>query len=323
MSDSIERALQRALPDQTVETISPQTTRPGNETAFVTFADSDPVYVKTVTGSPRRLRREIAAVRYAGAHCPVGTPAVVAADSAGDPPYLVTEPLPGTLFNDRWTGDGDREQSLHRLGAVVADVNRATFDSPGVVTGGDADGLELHSGTWTETLCRTIEARADDWFPQRFADLPERLVETVRAVDPVLEGPPTLVHGDPSRINLHLDPTGLLDWERALVGDPAFGLVDAMFHHTGQPDVSEAEQQSFDDALLSGYRDQAGGLPPGFERYEPLYRAVSYLLVPQAFDDWSDDAEAPADELAADVRSEFDTRLAAARETATADPSGS
>jgi aminoglycoside phosphotransferase (APT) family kinase protein len=291
-------------------------TRPGNETARVTFAGGESCYLKTATDATKRLVRETAAVRYAGAHCGVAAPDVVAADPAGDPPYLATEPLPGTVLNDPWTGDGDRERLVRAAGAAVAGVHEAAFDRSGVVEGGNADALDLAAGSWTETLAATVAWRGEDWFADRFADAPGRLAETVREFEPSLAGTPTLVHGDPSRINVHLHPAGLLDWERALVGDPAFGLVDATFHLLEQPDVDDDERPALRDALYDGYRQRAGALPPGLEENRPLYRAVSYLLVLQAFEDWSADAEPPADELAADVRDEFDGRLAAARAAA-------
>ena len=315
MTDALRRALALGLPERTVDTIETQNTRPDNETAHVTFADAAPVYVKTATDENTRLAREIAATRYAGEHCPVGAPTVVAADATADPPYLATEPLPGTLFNDRWTDGDDREVLLSRLGHVIAGVHEATFDRPGVITGGDETGLELTAETWTEALCATVEWRGSDWFPDRFSDMPGRLVDVIREVDPALaDKTPTLLHGDPSRINLHLDPDGLLDWERALVGDPAYGVVEALFHHLDQPDVDDSEEDALRAAFFDGYRERAGTLPANLDVYRPLYEAISYLLVPQAFDDWASRADAPNDELAADVNEEFDSRLAAARD---------
>ncbi len=316
MDDPVERAVRTALPGRTIDAVEDQTTRPGNETAGVTFADADPVYVKTATDTAVRLTREVAALCYAGAHCPMRVPAVVAADPAADPPYLVTDPLPGTPMNDGWTGDGDRERLLRETGRAIAGVHEPSFDRPGVIEGGDADGLELTGEDWTETLCATVEWRAGDWFPDRFADLPPRLVETIRAVDPEMAGSPTLIHCDCSRINVHLDPGGLLDWERALVGDPAFDLVDATFHHLGQPDVDDDERPALEAALYDGYRERAGRLPPGIDELRPLYRAIAHLLVPQAFEDWAPRVEdRTMDVLAADVREEFDSRLERARET--------
>jgi len=318
MSDIVERAVATALPDRTITDVHPETVRPGNQTARVSFADADPVYVKTASDTELRLVREIAATRYAAAHCGVGTPTIVAAEADSDPPYLVTEPLPGRRFNDAWTGSEagpSREELLRLVGRAVAGVHEAEFDRAGVVLGGDADALDLGGRDWPDVLARTIRWRAEDWFADRFLDLPERLIDVLGAVWPEIEGTPTLVHGDHSRVNVHYDPLGLLDWERTLVGDPAFGLVDAEFHHLGQPDVAAEERERLRAALYAGYRAHAGDLPAGLERHRAIYRAISYLLVPQAFEDWSEDADRPADELAAEVREEFEARLAAARET--------
>lgn len=332
MTDTVERALEVALPDRRVETVDPQTVRPGNETARVTFYDAAPVYVKCATDTAGRLRREVAATRYAAANCDVRVPGVVAADTDADPPYLVTEPLPGTPLNDHWvagrdgddagTNDGpvpddplDREALLFAVGRALAGVHEARFDRPGVIEGGDAAGLAIAGEDWTDALARTVEFRAADWLPDRFADLPSRLVETIRAVDPDLGGRPALLHADASRINVHVEPAGLLDWERALVGDPAFDLVDAAEHHLGQPDVADDERERLETALHDGYRAVAGDLPTGLEDRRPLYRAVWHLLVVQAFEDWSADVDRPADDLAAQVREEFTGRLERARET--------
>lgn len=170
--------------------------------------------------------------------------------------------------------------------------------------------------TWTETLCNTIEWRAQDWFADRFSDLPSRLIDTIQAVKPTLDGiAPTLIHGDLSRINVYLDPDGLLDWERALVGDPAFGLVEATFHHLGQPDVSENERSALRSVLYDGYRERAGALPTGLEEKRALYRAIANLLIPQAFNDWESSAGL-RDGVAAEVREDFESRLDQARKAA-------
>ncbi|AGN00574.1 aminoglycoside phosphotransferase [Salinarchaeum sp. Harcht-Bsk1] len=316
MSDPVERAVGSALPSCTVATIEPQTVRPGNHTARVDFENADPVYVKTATDTSRRLEREIAATRYAAAHSGVETPPIVAADAGGEPPYLATEPLPGTIFNDAWRDDGDRGRLLRLVGRAIAGVHEARFDRSGVVEGGDRTGLDLVGEDWADVLCRTVEWRADDWFPDRFDDLPERLVSVIREFDPAVAGTPTLLHCDPSRINVHFEPLGMLDWERAMVGDPAFGLVEAAFHHLEQPDVSEEERRELEAALHEGYRERAGDLPTGLERNRPLYRAISHMLVPQAFEDWSSDVDRPNDELAANVREAFTDRLERARAAA-------
>ncbi|MFB6235904.1 MAG: phosphotransferase family protein [Halopenitus sp.] len=343
MTERLEQAVAEAVPARSVETIASQNTRHGNETAYVTFADADPVYVKTATDTTVRLEREVAATQYAAAHCPVRVPPVVDADPTGEVPYLVTEPLPGTVLNDPWTDWVDEETAAGPVDSVdspnsvadsitddtgpelmwvtgftLAGVHDARFDRVGVITGGDADGLELTGTSWTETLRATVEWRASDWFADRFTDIPERLVETIDEIDPDLDDTsPALLHGDLSRINVHLDPNGLLDWERALVGDPAFDLVDAESHLIDQVDVDEGDRPVLSRALHAGYRERAGSLPATLDDYRSLYWALSHLLVPQTFEEWAPTVDRPTDELASDVREEFDSRLAAAREALT------
>lgn len=312
-SEPLRRAVAAAFPDATVDAVEPAETRPGNKTAFVRFADRNPAYVKTATDRTDRLVRETAATRYAATACDVGVPPVHTADPDGSWPYLATAPLPGTPLNDRWTGDGDRERLVREVGRTLAAVHEARFDRAGRIQGGGTDRLALIDESWTETLAGTVEDRAADLFAERFRDLPPRLAAVVRDIAPDVRGAPALLHGDASRVNVHVDPRGLLDWERALVGDPAFELVDARFHHVEQVDVDEADEPRLTEALHAGYRDRAGALPRGLGTYAPLYRAVSFLLVPQTFNLWAPDVDEPDDDLAADVRETFAERLADAR----------
>jgi len=108
----------------------------------------------------------------------------------------------------------------------------------------------------------------------------------------------------------------LLDWERALVGDPALDLADAESHLVELPGAETAERSVLRNGLREGYRAYAGTLPDGFECRAPVYRAVAFLLTPQTFDLWAPEADEPTGALAEWVRTEFDTRLDAAREAA-------
>ena len=111
-----------------------------------------------------------------------------------------------------------------------------------------------------------------------------------------------------------MESNGLLDWERALVGDPAFDLTETVFYHLGQPDIDDAERPNLREALFNGYRNQRGRLPAELETYEPLYRAIAHLLVPQTFDKWAPQAEAPINEIEANVREEAYSRMSAAED---------
>lgn len=316
MTDAIQTAVRAAFPDRPVRTVDEQDTRPGNATALVTFEDGTQSYLKTATDRTYRLVRETATTRYAAEQTSARVPRVLAAAPNADQPYLATAPLPGTPMTELWrTDDVDRERLGRAAGRVLASVHEATFDRPGRIVGGDADALELTGGSWTDVLIETVEERADDWFADRFSDVPSRFVDVLADARPVLDGAPTtLLHCDAARPNVHVDPPGLLDWERALVGDPALDLVDSVHNNFDQPDVADDEFERLRDAQFAGYRERAECLPAGLEERQPLYRLFTYLLVPQAFDDWAPQADVPDDELEADVRAEVDDRIEAARD---------
>ena len=316
MTDALQRAARAAFPDRTVERIDAKDNRPGNETALVEFEDAERVYLKTATDDTHRLVRETAVLRYAAAHSGVGVPEVVAAAPDADTPYLATAPLAGTVTTDVWRDDDvDLEYLGRETGRALAELHEATFDRPGRVLGGDETDLDLAGEAWTDVLCATVEERANDWFADRFSDVPGRVIDVLRDASPLLDDAPNaLLHGDAARPNIHVEPRGLLDWERALVGDPALDLVDSVSNNFDQPDVPDEAFPALRDAQYDGYREVTGSLPEGLGERRPVYRLFTYLLVPQAFDDWSAGADAPNDELEASVRSELDSRLEAARD---------
>ncbi|WP_336035932.1 phosphotransferase family protein [Halobacterium yunchengense] len=319
MSDPLQAAVRAAFPRRSVAEVDERDTRPGNRTARVAFTDGDAAYVKTATDGTRRLVRETAATRYADAHCDVETPSVLAAAPDSDPPYLATEPVRGRALAASWP-DADTEERaamVRRTGATIAAVHDAGFERSGRIAGGGPAGLDLEAAPWSETLAATVEERAADLFADRFADLPGELAAVVRdAADLLDDAPAALLHGDPSRSNCLLDPPGLLDWERAMVGDPALDVVDAASHLAEQPDVEEADRAVLRDALHDGYRSRAGGLPEGFAARRPVYRAVAFLLTPQTFELWAPQVDRPTGDLAAWVREEFQRRLDDARAAA-------
>lgn len=312
--DVLAKAVEAAYPDDTVAAVTPQTARPDNAVARVTLEDGSVSYIKTAADTDRRLRRERGAIEIAG-DCPIRVPDIRAVNLDATPPYLVLGPLPGTPLNDPWTGDGDRASLLRRAGEIIARIHTAGFDTAARIQGWNDGTPRLATASWVDTLCTTIEWRVEDWFPDRFTELPPILIDLLRTAEPRLaDTDPRLLHADCSRINLHLEPSGALDWERAIIGDPAFDLVDAAGHLIDQVDVDEADRPAYRNALHEGYRSRAGRLPPHLERRRPLYRAVAHLLVLQTFDEWAPSVDEPTDDLAEQVRSEFRTRLATARE---------
>lgn len=316
MDSTIESTLADGFPEREVVTVEPRAGRPGNRTVAVRFADDKRVFLKITTdGNRERVARETAATRYAAAHCDIRVPQVLAADHDGDPPYLATAPLAGTPAVERWdtVSPAERTELAAWVGRGLAAVHAARFDRHGRVTGGDVDGLGLESGSWTDVLRATVEARARDLFADRFTDLPGRLTAALSEVQGMLDdAPAALLHGDANRHNCVLDGSpGFIDWENALVGDPALELVRAESQWAERPDVPEARWDRRRRSLREGYRERAGTLPDGFTARRPIYRAVTFLLTARTFELWAPDADEPTDELAAWVRAEFDRRLGA------------
>lgn len=314
MKNDIEAALADGFPGREVADIEHYETRPGNLTVAVQFADGGRVFLKIPTGGNReRIVRETAATRYARIHCDVRVPRVLAAAPDGTPPYFATAPLTGTAVFDRWNAAdlAERGDLTAWVGRGLAGIHTARFDRHGRITGGDADGLALESGSWTDVLCSTIETRAADLFAERFADLPGRLTTVLRERRDTLDGAPAaLLHEDANRVNCFLnDRPGFIDWENALVGDSALELVRAESQWVERPDVPEVNWDRLRQSLRESYREHAGALPDGFAARRPAYRAVTFLLTARTFELWAPQADEPTEELAEWVREEFDRRI--------------
>jgi aminoglycoside phosphotransferase (APT) family kinase protein len=315
MASTVRRLVTREFPGHTIKTIDSQDDRPGNETVRVEFTNREPVYAKVDRNAAGRVRREAAAARCANKHASVNVPEVITADPDAEVPYLITSPLAGKLMNDRWTAGDNKEVLMRAVGETLAAVHDAQIDDIGTINGWDGSQLQIKSMNWTEALCATVHIRVENEFSDRFSEIPEDLITTIQAINPELErDSAALLHGDLNRINIHLEPNGLLDWERALVGDPAFDLTETIFHHLDQPDVDDAEKPNLREALFDGYRNQRGSLPAQFETYQPLYWAIAYLLMVQTFDRWAPQVDVPTDDLEANIREEAYSRMSAAED---------
>jgi aminoglycoside phosphotransferase (APT) family kinase protein len=327
MDPAVETALTDAFPGRDVATVTdqPGSEHPGNRTVRVEFADGGMAYLKVaVDGDRERIARDAAAMRYAGAHADVRVPAVLAAGSEADPPYVATAPLAGTPIADSWSAADAEERArlLRAVGHGLAGVHAAGFDGPGRIVGGDTARLDLAAaddGSWTEVLCATVEDRARTLFADRFEELPGRVVDALRERrDSLDDAPAALVHDDPRPENCFLVDTGagsadcdpgFIDWETALVGDPALDVCRAEAGFVDLPEIPAADRERLRGALHEGYRDRAGDLPAGFENRRPVYEAVTFLRTARTFDLWAPEATEPVDDLAGWVRAEMARRL--------------
>ncbi|WP_323677717.1 aminoglycoside phosphotransferase family protein [Halorubellus sp. PRR65] len=323
MEKTVEGVLAAAFPGRRVAATSTAmgSDRLGSETVRVRFADDTVVYLKVAVDDGawvrERLARDAAATRYARRHADVRVPDVLAVDVTGTPAYVATAALSGTAIETDWPVDSTvaRATVLRAVGRALAGVHAADgFDRHARIRGwSDADdGFDLASGPWSSVLEQTLRARAGERFPDRFRDCVADVLAAIDDASDVLDAAPaTLVHDDPRPENCLVDSAGpgLVDWETAMVGDPALDVVRAEAQYVERTDVDGADDDRLRRALRAGYRDHAGRLPDGFSDRYPLYRAVSVLEAARTFDRWAPDAPEPLAELASWVRGELAVRL--------------
>ena len=316
MDSRIASALEDAFPEREVHEL--KSTGPSwndsNRTVGVDFADEGTAYLKIATdGDGSRIARERAVIAYVEENSEVPVPTVLASDAGRQVPYLATAPVSGRSFLEAWTEcDVDGRAALARqVGEALADVHALRFEAHGHVVGGGADGLDLETGPWTDVLIERIEdARAlaaSDRFDHHFDEVIAAVEANREQVD---DAPAALVHGDPAQPNCFRtdDGVGLLDWEIAHVGDPARDLHRARDQQLGG--FRDDGPERLVTALYDGYRENAGGLPEGFEDRRSVYEAVRFLGTSGHFEKYVDYLDESAEELAAWVRAEMERRLA-------------
>ncbi len=128
----------------------------------------------------------------------------------------------------------------------------------GEVFGYPADDFALGARSWPDFVAMLFEATIADAEPWGVDIDPDRMMKALTVSSDALATvkTPTLVHNDLWQGNVLLDPEtgrigGVLDFERALFGDPLQDFCGAMSMSTGR----------VDESLLSGF-SRAGGIVP-------------------------------------------------------------
>lgn len=317
MDGRIRSVLEDAVPDRTVDGL--RATGPSwnetNRTVGVDFADGETIYLKVATdGDGSRIARERAVIAHVDPNYEVPVPTVVASDPDAELPYLATAPMDGRSLLDAWTESStEGRASLARaVGTALARLHARRFDDHGHVTGGDAAGLELETGPWTDVLVATIEEMRTLSPSERFDHHFDDVIAAVEANRALLnDAPAALLHGDPALPNCLRDGQGVgfLDWELAHVGDPVREL-----HRVRDQQIDPLLGDGPDalvTALHDGYRAEAGGLPPGFHDRQPVYAAVRLLGTSGFFERTADFVHERPEDLARWLDAEMDRRLAA------------
>jgi aminoglycoside phosphotransferase (APT) family kinase protein len=316
MDDRIATALDDAVPGR--EAVAVDATGPSwnelNSTVAVTFADGGRCFLKVATDDDgSRIARERAAVAFVGATTDVPVPTVLAADPGATVPYLATAPVDGDPLLDRWD-DADRPGRValaRRVGESLARLHERRFDEHGLVVDGDADGLVLETGSWTDVLVDRIEWYRGYTPSDRFDEHFDAVLAAVEANRGTLDAAPAaLLHGDTAKPNCFVadDGAGFLDWELAHVGDPARDRNRAR-RYLG-PSRGD-DPSAVVDALEAGYRSVAGAPAPGAAERRPVYEAVWHLSWSGFFENHLEFVEESAEELATWVDAEMECRLAA------------
>lgn len=218
MDGQIRSVLEDAVSDRTVDGL--RATGPSwnetNQTVGVDFADGDTIYLKVATdGNGSRIARERAVIAHVDANYEVSVPTVVASDPDADLPYLAMAPMAGRNVLDAWSSStlAERASLAREVGTALARLHAPRFDDHGHVTGGNAVGLELETGPWTDVLVATIEEmRAlspSEHFDHHFDDV----IAAVGANRALLDdAPAALLHGDPPNRTVTVAPRASGSW---------------------------------------------------------------------------------------------------------------
>ncbi|MWG32986.1 phosphotransferase family protein [Halomarina oriensis] len=314
MDDRVETALSRAFPDRAVTDVG--TTGPSwnhlNETVRVTFAAADPVYLKVTSDDAARIARERAVVEYVGANRALPVPTVLACDTDGTVPYLVTEPVDGPTLVEPWSEatDDERATLARQVGTSLARLHEGRFGQAGHVLGGDADGLDLDTAPWSDVLTDWVAWYRGYSPSERFDHHFDAVLDAVEATREALDAAPAaLLHTDTATPNCFVgaEGVGFLDWEIALVGDPAWDLTRGRHYLVG---VRDDAPERVVEAFFDGYRETADGLPTGYHERVPVYRAVWLLSWSGFFENYLDFVEESPAELARWVETTMEHRLA-------------
>lgn len=338
MDGEIDTALTAAFPGREIDRVTK--TGPSwngaNETVGVVFATGDRAYCKVaLDGDGTRIAREHAVIEYLDKKRKWATPDVLAVDPTATPPYLVTSHVRGETMLDRWdtvdttpvdTGTTETPQTsqrttlLWRIGATLAHLHEERFDSHGEIVGSatgptpDTESgapLALETGSWPDVLRSTLDRTRKIGTSDRLASHYDAVAACIEANRDRLSGAPAaLLHGDIALPNLIVDGCETItpiDWELAHVGDPVRDLVRAEDQLLSGFD--ERGPERYTAALYAGYSEHAGGLPPGFDEREPVYRVVRMLGRSGFIDQWAALLDEPIDEVAARANAALERRL--------------
>jgi aminoglycoside phosphotransferase (APT) family kinase protein len=266
------------------------------------FLDTDSGrYVLKIGKGEDRFQVEGPALELLNSETDVSVPNIAGFDNSKsdfDFMYLIIEFVEGENL-DAWENENgakfpylskNRKRSLlqsagRQLGLLHS---QTSFDSFGHFKY-EHGGLEFRQeGSWPETFRKIILEEQASNFPDRFSHL-KTLVENFveESVHKLNAGNSALVHQDvrwPNIIAGRSEINSVIDWERAIAGDPYYDLAktEQSLLQFKRPETRESYRKHF----LKGYRDFKD-LPDNWEEIRAFYRALRPVEAVWTFDGWT------------------------------------
>jgi len=247
----------------------------GNEVHAVSTADGQNLIVRISRAPGPVFEREswpVAAVRAVG----IPAPEILLIDhiDVGDEEIAiqVQQRMPGRsvyrLFGE--ISDERLAQLTRHAGQVLAAVHAVRPPGPGPINpqGEPCAVPPLPSEAVIAALVERNTKLVDEGLDAVLLEAPVEAIATRATV--LDEAPVCLIHGDWRTTNVLSDGnavTGVVDWEGARGGDPAFDFA-------GVRSVRSRARSTSTELLVEGYRAAAGRLDSSFDARRLLYRAA-------------------------------------------------
>ncbi len=262
-----------------------------------------------------RFERESAVLDHVAETTDIPVPAVLGHDPDAEPPHTLMTFRPGDHRQTRFFRPHRLPGPVVRhAGELLGRLHAACpRDAAGQVL--PRDGLPVQQQDWDDLLHGTVTAQLDqlaDLPDFRFADMLPALRGLVDDHVPgiAMDGP-VLLHHDYRPANLLTRDgtvTAVVDWERAMSGDPLYDLVKAEMNIVSL--LPDGEREERWDAFMQGYRDEHQ-IAWDADR-AAVYRLLHLIEILWAFPVWAPTADPEMqDRRARELRGRFDRCTAA------------
>ena len=299
-----------------------------HETFFVSTKSSE--LVLKVSNSERRFQVEGPVLKLLNEQTEVSVPKLRCFDNSQEDfefMYLIMDRVSGENI-DNWENNKgpkfsylsrERKRELLRdAGKQLGLLHSQTdFDSFGHFKS-EGNSLEFRTrGSWSEVFREIIIEQQADNLPERFSHLRSPIKEFVGDhITTIKPGRPSIIHQDfrwPNVLCGKRNIKAVIDWERALSGDPVYDFVKAEKSLLQFKRIDTRER--YLEYLVEGYRTEAN-LPEDWRWKRDFYRALRPVEALWTFEGWTKEMNEEKKDLMADRKEkellerieEFDSR---------------